>query len=310
MTSQTTTEPIRYAAWADVPANTFMTKTQLADLDLPRKPGSVAAVVDGYDYRDKKTTIELYRISESAPSPASARTLTAARARTGGPDPRRCTDCDARPELSCRAYQDGARRCQTCAHIHRLRVLQRGAADVRAHATQRAAELLADERLAVVHVDLTDRGTTPSGTRRSPSAARLTALDHTGKLLIETQVRLVRPRSDGIPAGAIAPADAALPLRAALADRKVLRWGWDALGPLTAALRTAGWSDVIPHGYGSTYDLHQLTAQWRGDLDPRTTQTRPVIEPGRADRMLYLLQQIAATAPTSQAGGTPIAGNE
>jgi hypothetical protein len=294
----TTTGPIRYAAWADVPANTFMTKTQLADLDLPRKPGPVAAVVDGYDYRDKKATIELYRISESVPSPASARVLTAARARTGGPDPRRCTDCGARPQLSCAVYQDGARRCQACVHIHRLRALQQGAAELRAKAVERAAALLADERLAVVHVDLTDRGTTPSGARRSPSAARLVALDHTGKPLTEVLMRLVGPRSDGIPPGAVSPDDAALPLRAALADRTVLRWGWDRLGPVSAALRAGGWSDVIPAGHGSTYDLQQLTAQWRGDLDPRTTHARPVIEPGRADRMLYLLQQIATDATT------------
>jgi hypothetical protein len=291
-----TIHPIHYAAWSDVPAHIFMTKTQLADLDLPRKPGPVAATVDGYDFRDKKTVIELYRVSESVPSPASARALTAARTRTGAPDPRRCTDCDARPQLSCTAYQDGARRCQACTHIHRLRTLQRAAADARAHATARAAELLAGQRLAVVHVDLTDRGTTPSGNRRSPSAGHLTALDHTGKVLITTLMRLVGPRSDGIPEGAVSPDDAALPLRTALSGRVVLRWGWDGLGPVSAALRTAGWTDVIPSGYGSTYDLQTLTAQWRGDLDPRTTHARPVIEPGRADRMLYLLQQIAADA--------------
>lgn len=290
-----TPEPVRYAAWSYVPTGTFMTKTQLADLDLPRRPGPVAALVDGYDYRDKKTTIELYRISESTPSPASARVLAAARARTET-DPRRCSDCDARPQLPCREYQDGARRCQTCAHIHRLHILQQTAARSRAHATERAAELLASGRLAVVHVDLTDRGTTPAGTRRPPSAARLTALDHTGRLLTDTQIRLVGPRATGIPTGALAPEEAAEPLRTALADRPLVRWGWDTLGPLTTALRTAGHPDIIPTGYSSGCDLHQLTAQWRGDLDPRTTQPRPCINPDRADRMLYLLQQIADTS--------------
>jgi hypothetical protein len=181
--------------------------------------------------------------------------------------------------------------------IWRLRAAQKSAAADRAHAVARAAELLADERLAVVHVNFIERGVTESGVRRTPAAVHLVALDHRGKLLIETVVRLISPRSKGIPPAAIAPEAAAAPLREALAGRRLLRWGsdGDALAALTRALRAAGWQDVIPTGHGIDQDLWTLTLRWRGEIDPRTHRPPTVIPPGNADRMHYLLQQIAAS---------------
>lgn len=286
--------PRHFSSWSEVPTGVYLTKTQLTQLDLPRRPGEVAATVDGYDYRDKKAEIDLYRVDESVPSPATGRALAASRARTDGPDPRLCTTCGAHPERPVNAYQDGARLCGACTHIRRLQILQREAADRRTIAAARAAELVADERTAVVQVDLIQRGTTPSGAQRSPSAARLVALDTTGHVLIDVTVRLVGPRSAGIPSGAVAPADAAPKLREALAGRRLVRWGHDALIPLQQAFRKADWCDVIPSGYGIDYDLWNLTVSWRGDVDHRTRSVRGVTPPGRADRMLYLLQQIAA----------------
>jgi hypothetical protein len=289
-----------FRSWSDVPPGVYLTKTQLAQLDLPRRPAAPAAWVDGYDFRDKKTAIDLYRVDESVPSPATGRALTAARARTNGPDPRQCTHCGAHPELPCSVYQDGDRLCRACAHSRSLQAVQRESAGRRGQAAARAAELLADDRTVLVHVDLTQRGTTPSGARRSPSAARAVVLDTTGRQLADITVRLVGPRSAGIPDGALAPDDAAPPLRQALTGRRLVRWGHDDLAPLRHTLIRAGWSEIFPTGYGNDYDLWTLTANWRADIDHRTRSPRTVTPPGRADRMLYLLQQIAAGAADPQ----------
>lgn len=55
-----------------------------------------------------------------------------------------------------------------------------------------------------MHVDYTWRGTTPSGARRPPSAATVTALDAAAgtSLLPACTIRLVGVRSRGIPDGA------------------------------------------------------------------------------------------------------------
>jgi hypothetical protein len=272
----------------------------MAELELPRRPGPVAATVAGYDFRDKPAVIELYRIDQSTPSPATATQLAAARRRGDQPDKYLCTECGAHPELPVTVYQDGPRLCRACAHIRALRILQRDGAGRRAHTARRAAELLAGP-LAVLHIELTERGTTPSGSRRPPSAARLAAVDGDGSELIDVTVRLVGPRSAGIPAGAVAPADAALPLRQALAGRRLLYWPGTGLSDLVIALRGAGWSDVVPQGYDVQRNLEEMTRLWRDEVDPRTLRPRVLVPPGRADRMLYLLRRIAADAP--QDGG-------
>lgn len=293
----------RFGSWSAVPDGTYLTKTQLAGLDLPRRPGPLAATVEGRDFRDKKLTIDLYRVDESTPSPASVRQLTAARSRTGGPDTHRCSTCGAHPERPCVLYRDGARLCQACELVRDLSDVQRAQAADRAHAAGMAVEMLTDGRLAIVSTEFTHRGTTPSGTRRSPAAARLTAIDVTGRSLLDVTVRLVGKRTAGVPEGALAPEDAAVPVRDAIANRVLLTWGNDTLGPIRQALCSRGWSEALPTGYGAYRDLQMLTARWRSDVDPRTRRLRGAIAPGRADRMLYLLQQIAADAP---AAGTDV----
>ncbi|MFE2600147.1 hypothetical protein ACFXCZ_27270 [Streptomyces sp. NPDC059396] len=288
-----------FDSWSAVPRDTYMTKTMLAKLDLPRRPGGpVRAMVTGQDFRGRKTDLDLYAVAESVPSPASSRQLTAARAGSGT-DARTCTDCGARPEQPCTTYADGAALCGTCAHIRALRTAQRDAAESRAWAIDTAARLLADERLAVVHVDLTHRGTTSSGVKRSPSAARLVALDTAGQPLIDVTVRLVGPRSKGIPDSAIAPEDAADPIRTALAGRTLLLWAEGTAGELAGALQQPGQQPAIPTGYGVRNYLWSPAMHWRADIDLRTRRLRPCIPPGTADRLLHLLQRIAADAATA-----------
>lgn len=292
--TQPTDDVRHFGSWANVPENTYLTKTQLAALDLPRRPGPLAAQVDGRDFRDKKTVIDLYRIDESTPSNASVHQLAAARARAKG-DAHTCTSCGAHPERPCTLYQDDARLCHACELIRALTTVQREQAARRTSATEHAAEILADPRVTIAHADLVHRGTTASGTRRSPAAAHLTAIDTTGRKLIDVTVRLVGKRAAGVPDGALSLEDAAEPIRDALADRgSLLTWGTEAIEPIRRALYSRGWTGYLPAGYGAYRDLQMLTILWRGDIDPHTRRTRPAIAPGRADRMLYLLQQIAA----------------
>lgn len=280
-----------YQAWADVPPNMFLTQTQLGQLDLPRKPGPVRATVKGYDGTGRKITIGLHLITESTPTASTPKQLTAAR---NSSNRRTCTECGAHPDQPCTAYQDGPVLCRACAHVRALRLLQQEAAKMRTQAARLAAELLADPRLTVVHVALTDRGTTPAGAKRSPAAAHLVALNATGTTLVDVTVRLIGPRSKDVPAGAVAPEDAAAPLLAALDGRILAIWSGEGAGPIAEAVRRVGIPSPFPSGYGRHHDLREIVQRWRGDIDPVTRSWRPPVSPGRADRMLYLLQQIAA----------------
>jgi hypothetical protein len=291
-----------YDSWRAVPPGVYLTKTQLAELDLPRRPGPQAATVDGYDYRDKKAVLALYRIDQSTPSPATPKALAAARARTNGPDPHSCTDCGAHPDLAVTVYTDDQRLCRTCAHIRALRAQQDVIAQQRANTAARAADLLAGQ-LAVVHCELVDRGTTPSGAPRSPAAVRVAVVDQAGAQLADTTVRLVGQRAKGVPVGAIPADDAGQMFATAFADRRLVTWADTGFGDLIRALREAGWTEAIPSGYGRHHDLRAMTLTWRGDIDPMTRGHRLPVPPGRADRMLWLLQQIAAGAQGGHSEG-------
>ncbi|MFI7103461.1 hypothetical protein ACIBK8_29415 [Streptomyces sp. NPDC050161] len=284
-----------FARWGALPPDRYMTRTQLADLDQPREPGGpVRATVEGRDGAGRRATFDLYLISESRPTRAGAAQLAsdAARRATGT---RVCEQCGARPDLPCTRVGDWLL-CRTCAHIDMLRARQKQAAEARTRATAYAAELLADERLAVLHVGYTDHGATPADTLSGPSTAHLTALDADSQVLLDLQMRLVPPRSTDIPDGAIDPATATEQIRLAFTGRLMLVWAADSLGDLSRspALDNVTWP--FPTGYGRRHELCHLATDWRGDLDPKTGQPRPAIPPGRADRMLHLLQRIAGTA--------------
>ncbi|WP_285442768.1 hypothetical protein [Streptomyces sp. ISL-12] len=56
--------------------------------------------------------------------------------------------------------------------------------------------------LAVLHVDYTERGHTPSGTRRSPAATRVTVLGTNGLVITDPLLGLVSARAKVVPDGA------------------------------------------------------------------------------------------------------------
>ncbi|MFB7852678.1 hypothetical protein ACFC34_37475 [Streptomyces sp. NPDC056053] len=282
----------RYSYWGEVPAGTYMTKSQLQRLTLPRRPGGpVRATVEGRDGAGRKGTFDLYLVTESVPTSASTTQLAAAAARRTMAT---CEECGARPDQSCTTWGDTNRiLCQTCVHIGRLRSAQRQATERRTHIQSQAAELL-DQDLAVLHITYTSRGTTPSGRRRTPSAAHITALDTTGTTLIDTRPRLVPPRSKNIPDHTADPGQAIDEIRAALKEKTVVVWSNDDLTDLATALHTLKIAWPIPGGYNRRHELQQMALAWRGDLDPKTGNPRAPIAPGRAERMLYLLQQMAS----------------
>ncbi|MFD7499002.1 hypothetical protein ACFV8T_43180 [Streptomyces sp. NPDC059832] len=157
----------RYSYWGEVPAGTYMTKSQLQRLTLPRQPGGpVRARVEGRDGAGRRGVFDLYLVKESEPTSASTAQLAAAAARRTTTD-RVCNECGACPDQPCTPWGDtGHALCQTCTHIERLRTAQLQVTERRAHVQQRAAELL-EQDLAVLHITYTDRGITASG-RRCP----------------------------------------------------------------------------------------------------------------------------------------------
>ncbi|MEU4506596.1 hypothetical protein [Streptomyces sp. NPDC024089] len=73
----------------------------------------------------------------------------------------------------------------------------------------------------------------------------------------------------------------------------VVVWSNDVLTDLSTGLRDLGIPWPVPTGHGRCHELLQMTLAWRGDIDPKTGSPRLPIAPGRADRMLYLLREMA-----------------
>ncbi|WJY43299.1 hypothetical protein QT196_39280 (plasmid) [Streptomyces sp. P9-2B-2] len=72
----------------------------------------------------------------------------------------------------------------------------------------------------------------------------------------------------------------------------MLIWRWTDLYALRTGLQEQKALWPLPEGH-QIVELEPLTAAWRG-VTPDGHRPRP-IPPGRADRMFYLLQQIAST---------------
>ncbi|MEU2688922.1 hypothetical protein ABZ654_34600 [Streptomyces hygroscopicus] len=293
-----------FTPWRDVPTGIYATAAQLKTMDLPRQPGPPAATVDGQDGIGRRTTITLYRIDQSLPTAATAAQLAAARARSeNSVRARVCADCGARPDRAPIATESYGALCPTCWHIRGLRQRQEEAARERATAVRTVRSLLrlSNPPLGVPHVDYTERGHTPAGTRRSPAAAKVTVIDANGVVLAEPLLRLVSARAKGIPPGAGDPVSGADVLAAILSQLTVLIWRYRDLDDLSAGLRSQGATWFLPTD-GHVHEMSRLATAWRGEVT--LDGERPVaVAPGCADQMLYLLNQIA---DTEQALAMPI----
>jgi len=289
-----------YDGWRQVPAH-LHTRTQLADLDLPRVPaGAVRAYVTAPGNVRHRETFELYDTRESAPSPASARQLEAAAARRT-PGAYRCADCGAhteRPAIHAPADVDGPRTlCLACRHIAGLREFQARLAVLRADAAARAADWLIEDSAAVLHVGVLTPPPADSGRRRPPVALTVDAVSPSGHRLASLGIRLRRSRHELVPENALDWDDAAPLLRRALEDRALIAWQPGDLDPIAPALLPAHATTAAQAGYSRRRTLYYLgapVAQWRGELDPDTGALRAARHPGRADLLALLIRRIAA----------------
>ncbi|MFF2148935.1 hypothetical protein [Kitasatospora sp. NPDC058190] len=172
---------------------------------------------------------------------------------------------------------------------------------------EQAADLHDDERLAVLAVTYTHRPADPgTGNPRPSAAARITALDRDAATLYDRTLRLTGPRTPGAPADAVEPAPALADLADLLADRTVLLWD-DELKPLHDALRRLKVEHrrILPDGYQRVHHLKMTVTRWRADLDPLTGHHRIPTPPGIADRLLYMLRQVATAEPVHHLGEPP-----
>lgn len=281
-----------YEGWRRVPDGLY-TKTQLAGLDLPRLPGGpVRAYVETRDWRDRKTSLALYRLNESVPSPASASQLDAARRRGGAG--RVCDGCGARPERPC-VDGDGGRWCTACSRLRALRTAIIAAGERRTEAAGWAAGIL-DPALppaVVLHVRQLFRSPAPSGRRNpDPVAVVVDAVDTAGIRLVDATIRIAGPRVRAVPVDAVDPAAIEEQICTLLAAPVIVTWTGGTAGilhRLYGVEQPAGWYGGNPNA------LDWRATAWRGDLDPDTLTPRPALHPGRADRMLLILRRMAAT---------------
>lgn len=277
-----------YQGWRQVPWGLF-SKTQLADLDFPRVPGGpVRAHVQTRDWNGRKSTVALYRLGESVPSPAGAGQLDAARRRSD-PAARVCTDCGARPD---RPVVAG--RCPACAQIARIRSALAVAADDRVRVVEWARTILVPQLLPAVILRVVEvlRPPAPSGRQDLAAVAlRVDAVDVAGRRLVDATIRLAGPRVKAVPADAVAPDDVADQIRTVLGRHPLVTWDDTGLWSLRKLY------DVDPpHSWygGNPNGLARRAAQWRGEIDPQSLGLRSAIHPGSADRMLLLLRRMAA----------------
>ena len=283
-----------YDSWEQVPEH-LRTKTQLADLDLPRVPGGekTARVYDRGPH-GRRGGFDLYDARASMPSPASARQLEASRFRQTE-DSRGCQDCGAHTDGPATPFHDDAREewvrlCWACLHIARLRQTQHNLAAARCRAAEKAAALLAADTAAVVHVAAIAPPAGENGRPRRPVAAVVEAVTPSGVGLVSMTVRLNQSRSTLIPPDAVPLADALPHLGEVVAGRDLVEWAVGALRPLEDAF-------AAPDGQNPRRErvtLEREVAVWRGEIDPRTRRPLALIEPGRADRMALLIRRIAA----------------
>ncbi|MGC5664948.1 hypothetical protein ACN261_31945 [Micromonospora sp. WMMD723] len=297
-----------HEGWRRVPSGLY-SRTQLADLDLPRLPGGpVRAYVDAPNWRGRREVVELYSLAEATPSPASIWHLEAARARAGAG--RVCEGCGARPDRPVPVLghvagadhltdgeADASRHlCLACARAVRLRAAVAAAAGARAEAGRWAAEVTG-AGLSVVRCTEVLRPPAPSGRRNlAPVALRVDAVDAVGTELLRVTIRLAGPRVRAVPADAVDPATVDERIRSLLTARAVT-WRAEELTPLLCRYYP-DWRTrprVVP------YALRERVTWWRGEVDPDNLAVRTAIDPVTADRTLLILRRMAAAATAGEA---------
>jgi hypothetical protein len=313
-----------YTGWGEVP-DYLMPATALGELEYPRTPDGrpVAAWVDTRDWSDRQTSIQLYDARACPPTKATVGQLQAAAARSSRQ--RTCADCGARCQRPLTVDPNDHRPlCPPCRHVARLRRRQAQLAQARPLIAERARELLAWTGAAVLQVDLHVPPPTPAGRRRPPTAARVRAVNLDGGRLVDALVRLVGPRAQRVPEGAIAPEAAAPVIHRALVGRRLLMWSHQDLANLWAAAPHEDWphigdvhgaydaaefgADPLSHPIRArAVALQHLATRWRGQLDPHTRTLVACLAPGAPDRLLLMLRRIAATptAPEPRASVQP-----
>lgn len=298
-TTAATSKPVVFGRWRDVPPRTHATRTQLARADQPRLPGPTpAAYVNGFDYRGKPTTTELFALADTAPTASSARQLAAAAARRT--ESRTCPECGAHCQQPLTEFA-GRPLCPMCRRIAQVRDLQDRLAAKRAELAQWASRLLDDEHVAVVWAQVQQQPFTPAGNPRPPLAVQMTAVDHQGRALLDDVIRLAGPRAAAMPKGALAPQEGARRLNDVLGGRRLVCWTDAALEPVSRRLAALGHPvrlNIVSSRPGPGWDGQEDTTVrgritlWRGELDPATGELLPVWEPGRADRLHLLLDRM------------------
>jgi hypothetical protein len=290
-----------YTWWGEVPDH-LRTMTQLADLDLPRKPnGPVRASITTRYPTGRTNTYDLFDLADSVPTTTSATRLDA------GGGPARCERCGAHPDTPPTLYTRGGQDrhlCPTCHRIEQIRDRQHESTERRLAAVTWAAEILADPAVALISFTHHTPPAVSSGRRRDPVAVTLDACDTRGAVLLRpVTVALAGPRSKQLPAKAIALANVLPTLADALVERRLVPWHSTQAVALANAVRAYP-DRQDPHVNqvgGQLADLAKRPAglagrvtDWRGQLDLDLT-LRPAIDPVRADRYALLLRRMAHT---------------
>lgn len=290
-----------YDTWRDVPEH-YRTRTQLADLDLPRVPGGdPVAFIETRNATGRRDCFDLYDATTSQPSPATANTLEAAAARRSAKC-YRCQDCGARTDSPTTAFRLPGKAtvselCRTCLHIGHLRRNQAAHRPGRMDIIARAAAWLLKDTAAVIEVTAHTPQPGESGRRKPAVALTVDAVTPSGHPLAHLSIRLRHSRHALVPADAMDPDTAFTHLRTILDGRVPIAWRTGDLDPILPALLV----DVPPDGDLSAHwrrpavrSLHDAVATWRGELDPTTGRLlAPTLRPGRADRMALLIRRMA-----------------
>lgn len=301
-----------YPGWWQVPPH-LLPATALGELEYPRTADGqpIAAWVQTRDWRDKKVEVALYDARTCPPSTATAAQLATAARTSKRQQRRRCADCGARCQRPLPLYevQGSGPLCPACRHIALLRRHQAQLAAARHSIAARAGELLAWPHATIVQVDLTVPPPAPSGRRRPPTAARVRAVGLAGERLVDVLVRLVGPRAQHVPADAVAPEQAVPAIHQAVLGWRLIMWSIQDLQRLRLAAphqdlprlpRLFEASEVPqPHlpipDHVQAVAVEPMATRWRGQVDPTTRALIACLAPGTPDRLLLMLQRIAAT---------------